>query len=57
VSFADRFLAWLVTGPAGRLFAFLADLSIAWLRWAVSGIGRAISKLRRRDEDGGHRAR
>jgi hypothetical protein len=56
MSTADRFLAWLVTGPAGRLLAFVADLSIAWLRWAAASAGRAISKLRRRDEDGGHRA-
>jgi hypothetical protein len=25
----DRFLAWLVTGPVGRLTAFLVDLTVA----------------------------
>jgi hypothetical protein len=51
---ADRFLAWLVTGPAGRLLAFLADLTFAWARWGAAAAGRAISKLRRRNEDRGH---
>ena len=37
----DRFVAWLLTGPLGRLAAFLGDLGAAWGRWA-------ISKLRRR---------
>jgi hypothetical protein len=31
----DRVLAWLVTGPLGRLAAFLADLGVAWWRWAT----------------------
>jgi hypothetical protein len=37
----DRFLAWLVTGPVGRLLAFAIDLTAALLRGA-------INKLRRR---------
>jgi hypothetical protein len=37
----DRFLAWLVTGPVGRVVAFAIDLAAALL----SG---AINKLRRR---------
>lgn len=37
----ERFVAWLVTGPLGRLVAFLVDLGAA--------LGRgAINKLRRR---------
>jgi hypothetical protein len=37
----DRFLAWLVTGPVGRLVAFLIDLAAV--------LGRGVSnKLRRR---------
>jgi hypothetical protein len=29
----DRFLAWLVTGPVGRVVAFFADLgAYAWER-------------------------
>jgi hypothetical protein len=28
----ERFLAWLVTGPVGRLVAFVLDLSAALLR-------------------------
>jgi len=34
VSTRDRFLAWLVTGPLGRLAAFVADLAVYWWRWA-----------------------
>lgn len=37
----DRFLAWLVTGPAGRFVAFLLDFMAAVVRGA-------INKLRRR---------
>ncbi|MFL5869979.1 MAG: hypothetical protein ACJ75R_02795 [Solirubrobacterales bacterium] len=31
----DRALAWLVTGPVGRLYAFLADLAVYVSRAAV----------------------
>jgi hypothetical protein len=37
----DRFLAWLVTGPIGRLVAFFLDFGAAVLRGAST-------KLRRR---------
>jgi hypothetical protein len=37
----DRFLAWLVTGPVGRVVAFFVDLIAAV-------VGGAINKLRRR---------
>ncbi|MQA74442.1 MAG: hypothetical protein GEU88_08920 [Solirubrobacterales bacterium] len=30
----DRALAWLVTGPLGRVGAFLGDLGAYWWRWA-----------------------
>lgn len=32
---ADRLLAWLVTGPLGRLYGLLAELSIALWRAAT----------------------
>jgi hypothetical protein len=32
VSGPDRLLAWLVTGPLGRLAAFFGDLGAYWLR-------------------------
>jgi hypothetical protein len=35
VSLGERFLAWLVTGPVGRLAAFVADLAVYWWRWAT----------------------
>jgi len=34
LSRADRFRAWLVTGPAGRSFAFAVDLGAALARGA-----------------------
>jgi hypothetical protein len=30
---AERFLAWVLTGPIGRLAAFFADLGVYWWRW------------------------
>jgi hypothetical protein len=27
-------LAWIVTGPVGRLIAFVGDLAAYWWRWA-----------------------
>ena len=30
----DRLVAWLVTGPVGRIVAFFWDLGAAWWRWA-----------------------
>ena len=47
----DRFLAWLVTGPVGRLLAFAIDLAIALVRGAIKRLFRGLetaSKLRRR---------
>ena len=38
---ADRLAAWLVTGPVGRVFAFVGDLGAALGSWA-------LNKLRRR---------
>lgn len=29
----DKALAWVVTGPAGRVAAFAADLAAAWWGW------------------------
>ena len=36
----DRLLAWLVTGPVGRLVAFVWDLAAALIRGAVTKLGR-----------------
>jgi hypothetical protein len=36
----DRLGAWLVTGPVGRVVAFVADLGAYWLRWALRRTGR-----------------
>jgi hypothetical protein len=40
LSTRDRFLAWLVTGPVGRIVAFVWDLGAAWSRWAVTKVRR-----------------
>jgi hypothetical protein len=29
----DRLFAWIVTGPVGRLAAFVADVAVYWWRW------------------------
>ena len=29
----ERFAAWILTGPVGRLVAFAADLAVHWWRW------------------------
>jgi hypothetical protein len=31
----DRVLAWIVTGPIGRLYAFVADLAVYLCRAAL----------------------
>jgi hypothetical protein len=36
----DRFLAWLVTGPVGRVVAFSVDLTVALWRAAVNKLTR-----------------
>jgi hypothetical protein len=37
---ADRLLAWFLTGPVGRLVAFVWDLAAAVLSGAVNKLGR-----------------
>jgi hypothetical protein len=32
LSARDRLLAWIVTGPIGRVIAFLGDLAAYWWR-------------------------
>jgi hypothetical protein len=34
VSRRDRFAAWIVTGPLGHLWSALADIAVAWVRYA-----------------------
>jgi hypothetical protein len=40
LSLRDRFFAWLVTGPVGRVVAFFADLAVYWWKWAMSKVRR-----------------
>jgi hypothetical protein len=39
LSAPDRFLAWLVTGPIGRVVAFFGDLGAALGGWALRRAG------------------
>jgi hypothetical protein len=40
--FTERFLAWLYTGPTGRLYGPLADIAALWAKWIL---GRARARL------------
>jgi hypothetical protein len=40
VGMRDRLAAWLVTGPVGRLVAFVADLAVALARGAINKVVR-----------------
>jgi hypothetical protein len=40
LSTRDRLLAWIVTGPVGRLVAFVADVAVYWWRWMRARIAR-----------------
>ncbi len=40
----DRAGAWFLTGPLGRVVAFVVDLAVAWATWAA---GSVRTKLRR----------
>ena len=40
---AERALAWLSTGPLGRLWGTLADIAELWIKWMWS---RARARLR-----------
>jgi hypothetical protein len=33
VSPPERFAAWILTGPVGRVAAFFGDLAVYWWRW------------------------
>ncbi len=41
VSAAERFAAWILTGPVGRVAAFFADLGVYWWRWATGRVAGA----------------
>jgi hypothetical protein len=40
----ERLLGWLYTGPLGHLYSAVADVSVLWVRWALS---RARERLHR----------
>ena len=33
---AERALAWLYTGPLGRLWGTLADIAELWIKWMLA---------------------
>lgn len=35
----ERLYAWFLTGPLGRVAAFIGDLGAYWLSWAKGRIG------------------
>jgi hypothetical protein len=39
LSLIDRLAAWLLTGPVGRVVAFLGDLGAALGGWALRRLG------------------
>ena len=39
----ERLLAWLYTGPAGRLYGPLADIAALWTRWMLARV-RALAR-------------
>lgn len=41
---ADRALAWFVTGPAGRLTAFLIDFAAYLLGWLRGAVARRLGR-------------
>jgi hypothetical protein len=36
----DRLAAWIVTGPVGRIVAFVADFAVVAVRGAINKVGR-----------------
>ncbi len=38
MSAPERFAAWILTGPVGRVAAFFADLGVYWWRWATGRV-------------------
>ena len=45
---AERALAWLYTGPLGRLWGTLADIAELWVRWGVHTARSRIAAARGR---------
>ena len=39
MSAVDRILAWILTGPVGRVVAFFGDLGAALASWALRRVG------------------
>jgi hypothetical protein len=37
---AERALAWVYTGPPGRLWSPLADIAVLWWRWLAGALRR-----------------
>jgi len=39
---AERALAWVYTGPFGRLWSPLADVVVLWTRWVAGEVRRRL---------------
>jgi len=41
---AERALAWIYTGPPGRLWSPLADVVILWSRWMAGRVRARVTR-------------
>jgi hypothetical protein len=42
----ERALAWLYTGPLGRLYGTLADVAVLWVKWMLMRARTRLSRPR-----------
>ncbi|MDQ3240575.1 MAG: hypothetical protein WKF33_05070 [Thermoleophilaceae bacterium] len=49
----ERLAAWLLTGPLGHLFGFLADAAVLWAAWARREARRQRARARAARGTGG----
>jgi len=49
----ERLAAWLLTGPVGHLFGFVADASLLWTAWARGEARRRLARAQASREKGG----
>jgi hypothetical protein len=43
---SERVLAWLYTGPLGRLYGTLADIAELWVKWMLMRARTRLSRPR-----------
>ena len=40
----ERLLAWLYTGPVGRLYGPLADIATLWAKWMLARVRARLAR-------------